>query len=92
LADDTSSKIASAIKYDKDRSMAPKVVAKGLGLVAENIIAKGEESDVPVYRDETLAKQLYNLSLGEEIPAELYSAVAEVLVFISKIDISSRKK
>lgn len=79
-------KVASALKYAQGSDVAPKVVAKGLGLVAENIIKKADESNIPVYQDETLANQLYNLSLGNEIPPELYNAVAEVLVFISSID------
>lgn len=79
-------KIATALKYDPSQDTSPKLVAKGLGYVAEAILKKGEESDIPVYQDEKLSKQLYNLSLGEEIPEELYEVVAEVLIFIAKLD------
>jgi FlhB-like protein len=79
-------KIATALRYDRGKDDVPKLVAKGLGLVAENIIKTGEENEVPVYQDEKLSRQLYNLSLGEDIPPELYEIVAEVLVFIARMD------
>lgn len=79
-------KIATAIKYDRAKGKAPTVVAKGLGLVAQKILELAEENEVQVYKDETLAKQLYNLSIGEEIPEELYTTVAEVLAFIARLD------
>jgi len=84
-------KVATALKYDRTVGQAPTVVAKGLGLIAEKIIESAEKGDVQVYKDETLAKQLYNLSIGEEIPEELYTTVAEVLAFIAKLD-KLRKK
>jgi len=79
-------KVATALKYDRGNDDVPKLVAKGLGVVAENIIGTAEEHDIPVYQDERLSQQLYNLSLGDEIPPELYEIVAEVLVFIAKMD------
>jgi len=88
---DEKRKVATALKYDGEKGRAPTVVAKGLGLIAEKIIESAEKSDVQVYKDETLAKQLYNLSIGDEIPEELYTTVAEVLAFIARLD-KSRKK
>ena len=79
-------KLATALKYSFEDASAPKVVAKGKGVVAENIIEKAEESDIPIYEDEKLSRQLYNLEIGQEIPPELYHVIAEVLVFISKLD------
>lgn len=79
-------KIATAIKYDRGVDDVPKLVAKGMGLIAENIVDTAEAHEIPVYQDERLSQQLYNLSLGEEIPPELYEIVAEVLVFIAKMD------
>ncbi len=79
-------KMATAIRYDKENSVAPELVAKGMGVVAEKIIEKAEASDVPIYKDQRLSQQLYNLELGEEIPPELYEVVAEVLVFIATMD------
>lgn len=97
MADDANNlnegrKIATALKYDTSHDRAPKVVAKGMGLIADNILKKAEEHDIPVYEDETLANQLYNLSLGEEIPPEMYNVVAEVLVFIAKMDTQAKLK
>ena len=79
-------KMATALKFNPNENAAPQVVAKGLGLIAENIIEKAEEADVPIYVDEKLSKQLQQLEIGQQIPYELYEVVAEVLVFISKMD------
>lgn len=88
---DRKDKIAAALKYNPSEDRSPKLVAKGLGYVAEAILKKGEESNIPVYQDEKLSKQLYNLSLGEEIPEELYEIVAEVLIFIARLDSKASK-
>lgn len=79
-------KIASALKFDPTKDPAPQVLAKGYGLIADNIIATAEKNKVPVYVDEKLSKQLAALQVGEMIPPELYEVVAEVLVFISYMD------
>jgi len=76
---------AAALKYDPSE-VAPKVVAKGAGLVAEKIIEKGRDANLPVYKDEKLTEELVRLELGEYIPQELYDVVAQVLVFISDLD------
>ncbi len=79
-------KYAAALKYDEEHQAAPKLLAKGQGVIAENIIKKAKESGVSVYEDERLAKQLQNLEIDEEIPVDLYEAVAEVLSFIARLD------
>ena len=84
-------KIATAIKYDSEKQVAPELVAKGKGLVAENIIKKAEEAGVKTYEDETLSQQLYNLSIGDTIPEELYHVVAKVLAFIADLDRAENK-
>ena len=76
---------AVALKYDPSDA-APKVVAKGSGLAAERIIEKGMEADIPLYKDPKLLEELTGLSLGENIPPELYEVVAQVLIFISDLD------
>lgn len=78
-------KVAVALSYDPS-SEAPKVIATGRGVLAEKILAKAEEVDVPIYEDEKLAKTLSKLELGEMIPPELYGVVAEVLVFVDRMD------
>lgn len=83
---DNKVKIANALRFDPQKDAAPQLIAKGIGLVAENIIKKAEEHNVPIYEDEKLSQQLKQLEIGEQIPFELYEVVAEVLVFIGTVD------
>ena len=76
------SKKAVALKYDKEKDNAPKVVAKGKDYMAERIIHIAKENGVPIYPDRDLVQVLEALDLDFEIPAELYRAVAEVLIFV----------
>lgn len=78
-------KKAAAISYEMGDN-APKVIAKGKGIVAENIIEKGSEAEVPVYEDAKLADLLTSLEIGEYIPEALYQVVAEVMVFVTNLD------
>ena len=78
-------KIAVALQYDPSEE-APKVIASGKGIIADKILETAKESDVPVYEDEGLAKTLSKLELGEAIPPELYGVVAEILVFVDRMD------
>lgn len=71
--------LAVALHYDGGG--APKVVAKGKGVVAEQILARAKEHKIPLKADPGLAKLLSGVPLGDEIPRELYIAVAEVLAF-----------
>ena len=71
--------IAVALRYDRDGDAAPVVVASGERLLAERIKQVAREAGVPIFRDVTLARSLRGLPEGEEIPAALYEAVAEVL-------------
>ncbi len=79
-------KVANALRFDPEKDAAPQIIAKGIGLVAENIIKKAQENEVPIYVDEKLSNQLKQLEIGEQIPYELYEVVAEVLVFIGTVD------
>ncbi|MET0222631.1 MAG: EscU/YscU/HrcU family type III secretion system export apparatus switch protein [Tardiphaga sp.] len=72
--------LAVALQYDK--TGAPIVTAKGRGTVGEKIIEVAKAHDIPIEENEVLAGALSNVELGDEIPAELYKAVAEVLVFV----------
>ena len=78
-------KQAIALEYDPD-DMAPRVIASGRGILAEKIIEKAKESDVPIHRDDKLADTLSRLEIGEMIPPELYEVVAEILVFVDSMD------
>jgi flagellar biosynthesis protein len=79
-------KKAVALKYEKNRDFAPRLVAAGKDKVAQRIIEKADKSGVPVYKDPQLAESLMALPLGIEIPPELYYAVAEVLSFVYRLD------
>lgn len=82
---------AVALRYEKGER-APKVVATGAGEIARRIIALAEQSDVPIYRDDTLIEILGKLSVGYEIPPEAYGAVAEILAFLYRTDEAWKKK
>lgn len=71
--------IAVALKYDMETDAAPRICAKGARLIAEQIKAIAREHNVPIVEDKPLARVLYALELGQEIPAMLYKAVAEIL-------------
>jgi flagellar biosynthesis protein len=79
-------KKASALSYEPGEDRAPKVIATGKGEIAQKIIEKAKEAKIPVVEDEHLAEALSHISLGSEIPSELYEVVAEVLAFISRLD------
>ena len=74
-------KKAAALKYDLSRDSAPRITAKGKGLVAERIIELARKEGIPVAEDTDLASALVQLDFHEEIPPELYTAVAEILAF-----------
>ena len=77
--------MAVAIKYDREADNAPRVVAKGLRLKAEKIKEIAKEYNVPIMRNVGLANALYRVDVGQEIPEELYDAVAEVLNFVYQL-------
>lgn len=78
-------KQAIALEYDPNEA-APKVVATGTGAIADRIIEKAQEANVPVHKDSKLADTLSRLEIGEMIPPELYEVVAEILVFVDAMD------
>jgi len=75
-------KKAVALKYDKQKSDAPRVAAKGQGLIAEKIIELAKKHDIPIKDDPDLIEVLSSLEINEEIPSEIYVAVAELLAFV----------
>lgn len=81
----TKPKQAIALEYDPSDE-APRVIASGKGALAERIIEKAKEADVPIHRDDKLADTLARLEIGDMIPPELYEVVAEILVFVDSMD------
>jgi flagellar biosynthesis protein len=85
-SEDTSPKKAVALLYEQDSSDAPRVTASGTNLVAEKIIATAKEAGVVIKEDKDLVELLSKVPLGEEIPADLYQTVAEVLAFVYSVN------
>ena len=77
---------AVALRYERSKDGAPRVVAKGRGHVAESIAAIAREHHIPLVADRNLVEVLEALDIDLEIPPELYRAVAEVLVFVYRIN------
>lgn len=82
--------IAVGLTYGRDSSGAPRVVAKGRGEVAARILVAAEEAGVPVRRDRDLVQLLAAVDLGDEVPAEAYAAVAEVIAFLWRLNAELR--
>jgi flagellar biosynthesis protein len=74
-------KRATALRYDREKHGSPEVIATGSGLIAERIVEIAREQGLPVREDPALAEALSRLQLEQEIPPELFVAVAEVLVW-----------
>ena len=83
MSTEVKNQLAVALHYD--RKGAPRVIAKGKGSIGAKIIEVAKEHNIPIEENEILAGALSNVELGDEIPAELYKAVAEVLVFVLKL-------
>ncbi|MFZ5434407.1 MAG: flagellar biosynthesis protein FlhB [Calditrichota bacterium] len=78
--------LAVAIKYDRERNSAPIVVAKGARKVAERIKEIAAEHNIPIIENKPLARALFKMvNVGQEIPVELYKAVAEVLAYVYRL-------
>ena len=84
----TKSQLAVALHYD--RKGAPRVIAKGKGTIGAKIIEVARANDIPIEENEVLAGALSNVEIGDEIPTELYKAVAEVLVFVLRLSRPAR--
>ncbi len=80
-------RLAVAVKYDAEIMDAPMVTAKGAGAVALNIRRIAEDNYVPIVEDKTLARNLYStVDIGQNVPAELFQAVAELLAYVYKLE------
>jgi flagellar biosynthesis protein len=77
---------AAALRYDRGKESAPRLVAKGKGAVAERILEIARRNGIPIREDRELVQMLSSLDLYQEIPAELYKAVAEILAFIYSLN------
>jgi flagellar biosynthesis protein FlhB len=83
---------AIALKYDRGDMEAPRCVAKGMDLVAQKIKAIAAEHDVPMVENVPLARALYKkVEIDEEIPEDMYAAVAEILVMVDRMNKKKRR-
>lgn len=78
-------KKAAALQYEKNYD-APIVTASGIGIIADKIIEKAEESKVPIVENRELADLLTNVDVGDSIPVELYEAVAQIIAYVVDLD------
>ena len=78
-------KKAAALKYEENYDV-PVVTAAGIGKIADNIIERAKEDNVPVVYNKELTNLLCNVDIGDSIPTELYEAVAHVIAYITDID------
>ena len=79
-------KEAVALQYHSQYQEAPVLLAKGKGVIADNILERAKENNIPIQEDASLVQLLGQLNINESIPEELYQAVAEVFAFIYKTD------
>jgi flagellar biosynthesis protein len=85
-------KMAAAISYNGEKDIAPRITAKGQGLVAEKIIALAQKHNIPIKSDPGLVEILSRLDIDEQIPTNVYRAVAEILAFVYKLNQSPPAK
>lgn len=76
---------AVALSYDPNESV-PRVIAKGEGIIARNIVEKGKDEDIVIYQNKDLVNSLIGLDINDQIPEELYEAVAEIIFYVYNLD------
>ncbi len=84
-------KSAVALKYDRGKDPAPKLVAKGKGNIAEQIIRVALENNIEIREDADLVEVLEKLDIDTVIPLEAYAAVAEILSYVYKTNAKARE-
>jgi flagellar biosynthesis protein len=77
---------AVALRYDREKERAPRIVAKASGYLAERIIELAKAHGITIYEDKDLIELLSRLELYQEIPTELYQVIAEVLAFVYRLN------
>ncbi|SFM03369.1 EscU/YscU/HrcU family type III secretion system export apparatus switch protein [Halanaerobium salsuginis] len=75
-----------ALKYNHNQDNAPRIIASGKGIIAEKILEKAREKNIPIREDKDVVEVLAQLNIGEEIPEELYTVIAEMLKFLYSLD------
>ena len=78
-------KKAAALRYEENLT-APVVTASGMGFIADKIIEKAEENEVPIVYNKELTDLLCNVDVGENIPPDLYEAIAHIIAYVADLD------
>lgn len=78
-------KKAAALKYEQNTA-TPIVTATGMGQIADKIVERAEENNVPIVYNKELTDLLCNVNVGDDIPSELYEAVAHVIAYVTDLD------
>jgi flagellar biosynthesis protein len=84
--DNNKENIAVALSYNKNNDQAPKIIAKGKGSIADNIIEIAKKNNIDIHKDKNLARILAILDIDAVIPVEAYVAVAEIFSYIYEKD------
>ncbi len=80
---------AAVIRYDESENGTPSVVAQGTGLMAKHIIELAKQHNIQMQEDESLVQNLLDIDLGENVPPQLYSVIAEILLLIEEMEIKN---
>jgi flagellar biosynthesis protein len=78
-------KRATALGYDAETDVAPRVLAIGRGVIADQIVAIAKANGIPIHEDPVLVEALSNVQINQAIPVELYEIVAEILAYIYRL-------
>ncbi|QOY34452.1 EscU/YscU/HrcU family type III secretion system export apparatus switch protein [Anaerobacillus isosaccharinicus] len=89
MKEEREKKQAVALSYHTENDRAPKIVAKGKGYVADELIKEALKHNVPIQEDASLVGLLSQLEINEAIPEQLYDVVAEIFAFVYRIDKNS---
>ncbi|TDO78329.1 flagellar biosynthesis protein [Halanaerobium saccharolyticum] len=84
--DNPKTKKTVALKYNQNTDQAPKIIASGRGSIAEQILKKAREENIPIKEDKDVVQVLAELNIGDEIPEELYTVIAEILSFFYDLE------
>ncbi|MBM7603338.1 flagellar biosynthesis protein [Metabacillus crassostreae] len=92
MSKENESRKAVALKYNAEKEQAPIVIAKGKGLVADEIVETAQKHQVHIQEDPALIELLSKLEIHQQIPDELYEAVAEIFAFVYQLENDIKKK
>lgn len=79
-------KKSAALKYDRSKDSAPRIIASGKGNIAEKILKKAREENIPIKKDKDVVEVLAELNIGDQIPEEIYLVIAEILAFLYDLE------